>query len=431
MTNYTDTSNYNIETQLIHSGFAFDEETGVTRPPIYPSTTFKFKSIDHASNLFALKEFGNIYSRLTNPSNSLLGDKLAALEGGAFGIVTASGHAAQLITLLNLLTPGDNIVASRQIYGGSINQFSWTFKRQFGWDVKFVNYNDHKAFVDNIDNKTKAIFIESQSNPLARIADIQAIADIAHNANIPLIVDNTISTPYLIRPIEHGADIVIHSLTKYLVGNATILGGVVIDAGKFDWLANKEKFPLLNEPDASYNNLVFSEAFGNIAFAVRTIAVGLRDLGVILSPFHAFLTQTSIDHLHVRIDRHISNAKKVAEFLSTHSKAYDISYPGLPSDDNYDLAQKYSPKGVNGLFTFRIKNGYEDAVKFVNKLKIFLHVANIGDTRSLVLHPASTSHSQLTKEEKKLAGIEENLIRLSIGLENAEDIISDLKQALD
>ncbi|MDI9338639.1 MAG: O-acetylhomoserine aminocarboxypropyltransferase/cysteine synthase [Alphaproteobacteria bacterium] len=422
-------TNYQFETKAIHAGAAPDPITGSRQTPIHLTTSYQFKSSEHAANLFALKEFGYIYSRLHNPTVAVLEQRLASLEGGVFAVATNSGHAAQLIALFNLLESGDEFVAAKKLYGGSINQFSKSFK-QFGWNVKFFDESNPESLNSLITDKTKAVFIESVTNPEGNLVDIEAIANIAHKHNIPLLVDNTVATPYLINPIQFGADIVIHSTTKFLSGQGTVLGGIIIDSGKFPFEKFGNKFPLLNNPDSSYNQLVFTKAFGNLGFSVRAIAVGLRDLGCQQSAFDAFITLNGIETLSLRIQQHAKNAAFVAQWLSKHPKISWVSHPSTKPET--DLHKKYGQKGFSSVFTFKLKNGtLEQGVKFVESLKLFSHLANIGDTRSLVIHPASTTHSQLSEENKILAGAGPELIRLSIGIENQIDLIQDLEQALE
>ncbi len=416
------------ETLAVRAGQKPDPTTGASQTPIYQSASFVFDSAEHAARLFALEEFGNIYSRLTNPTVGALQERVAALEGGVGAVATASGHAAQLLTLFNLLQAGDNIVASGKLYGGTVTQFSKSFK-QFGWDATFADLDNLESFKAAINEKTKAIYVESLSNPEGKVADLEALATIAHDAGIPLIVDNTIATPFLCKPIDWGADIVLESATKYLTGNGSTLGGVIVDAGRFDW-AKSDKFPLLSAPDTSYHGLRFTERFGNLAFFVRAIAVGLRDLGACLSPFNAFLILNAIETLPLRIQRHSQSALTIARYLQQHPQVAHVSHPALQDDANHQLLQKYFPNGASGLFSIRLKGGYEAGKALVANTQLFLHLANIGDSRSLILHPASTSHSQLTDEQKQKAGVGPDVVRLSIGLEHPDDLIADLEQAL-
>lgn len=421
-------SKYSLETLALHR--SIPDKSGSVQTPIHQTSSYVFESTEHAANLFALKEFGNIYSRLTNPTVDEYASRLASLHGAAGGFACSSGHAAQFLILLNLLQNGDHIVASKYLYGGSITQLSHTFPRQFGWQSTLVDIDNHSEIKAAIKNNTKAIFIESQSNPTGVIADIKTIADIAHEAGIPLIVDNTIATPYLLNPIEHGADIVSYSLTKYLGGTGTIIGGAVVDAGTFNWSQN-DKFPLLSKPDSSYNNISFHKTFDKLAFTVRGLAVGLRDIGATLSPHSAFLAVQGLETLGARLDKHVSNGQIIAEFLENHPKVKIVNYAGLTSSPYHNLAKKYFPKGQVGLLTIELEGGFDAGKKLVEQTKIFTHCANIGDARSLIIHPASTTHSQLSEDEKLQAGVTNGLVRLSIGLENPDDLISDLSQALN
>lgn len=421
-------SKYSLETLAVHR--SIPEKSGSVQTPIHQTSSFVFESTEHAAKLFALEEFGSIYSRLTNPTVDEYASRLASLHGAAGGFACSSGHAAQFLILLNLLQSGDHIVASKYLYGGSVTQLTHTFPRQFGWQSTLVDINKLDEVRNAIQDNTKALYIESQSNPSGVIADIKALAEIAHEAGIPLIVDNTVATPYLINPLEHGADIVSYSLTKYLSGNGSIVGGAVIDSGKFDWAAN-DKFPLLSKPDSSYNNISFAKSFGNLAFTVRGIAVGLRDIGATLSPHTAFLAIQGLETLGARLDRHVKNAEIVAKFLNAHPKVKKVNYAGLVNSPYNLLASKYFTKGVVGLLTIELEGGFEAGKNLVEQTKLFTHCANIGDARSLIIHPASTTHSQLSKEEKLQSGISNGLVRLSVGLEDPSDLIEDLKQALE
>tara|TARA_R110001599_G_scaffold195586_1_gene392010 strand:+ start:1437 stop:2714 length:1278 start_codon:yes stop_codon:yes gene_type:complete len=417
-----------FETLSIHAGAKPDPTTGARATPIYQTSSFVFDDVDHAAELFNLQAFGNIYSRLTNPTNAVLEERVATLEGGATGLAVSSGHAAQLIVFHTLMQPGDEFLASTRLYGGSITQFSQSFKK-FDWNATFVDPKDPEDFRKALTPKCKAIFIESLANPGGVMTDIKAIADIAHEAGIPLIVDNTLATPYLCRPIEWGADIVVHSATKFLCGHGNSMGGLIIDSGKFDWSAS-DKFPTMSQPNASYHGLKFHETFGELGFGIACRALGLRDLGPALSPFNAFLILTGIETLPLRMERHSSNALKVAEYLKKHDKVSWVSYAGLKGDDYYDLAQKYLNGGAGAVLTFGIKGGYDAGVKVVESVELFSHLANIGDTRSLIIHPSSTTHRQLDEDQQVAAGAGPDVIRLSVGIENVEDIIADLDQAL-
>ncbi|WP_075219434.1 O-acetylhomoserine aminocarboxypropyltransferase [Acuticoccus yangtzensis] len=418
-----------FNTLSIHAGAQPDPTTGARATPIYQTTSFVFDDVDHAASLFGLQAFGNIYTRITNPTNAVLEARVAALEGGTAALAVASGHAAQLNVLHTLMTPGDELVASNKLYGGSINQFTHSFKN-FGWNVKWANADDPASFAAAITDKTKAIFIESIANPGGVIMDIEAIAKVAKAANVPLIVDSTMATPYLIRPFEHGADIVVHSATKFLGGHGNSIAGVIVDGGTFNW-AGDARYPMLSAPRPEYDGMVVAETFGNFAFAIAARVLGLRDLGAALSPMNAFLVLTGIETLALRMQRHCENAQKVAEFLSTHPKVSWVSYPGLPGDKYHELAKKYCPNGSGAVFTFGLAGGYDAGVSLVSNLELFSHLANIGDTRSLVIHPASTTHRQLSTEAKVAAGAGPDVVRVSIGLETVEDIIADLDKALN
>ena len=411
----------------VHSGNNPDE-TGARQIPIHQSASFVFKNAQQAADLFALKEVGYIYSRLTNPTIGALQERMAAIEGGVGAIACSSGHSAQLIAFHNLLQSGDEFIASKKLYGGSINQFKNSFK-QYGWNVKFVDIENLDELKKAVNNKTKFIFCESLSNPEGAVADIKNLAEVAHDNGIPLLVDNTIATATLVKPIEHGADIVINSTTKFLTGNGSAVGGVIIDSGNFNWSQN-DKFPLLCQPDPSYHGLKFYEACGNLAFTFRGIAVGLRDLGAVMAPMNAFLTMLGLETLPLRMEKHCSNALKVAEFLNSHEKIEWVKYPGLKSNHYHKLANQYLKGGFGAVFTLGIKGGFEAGSKIVDSCKLFSHVANVGDSRSLIIHPSSTTHSQLSDEEKKLSSSTDDVLRVSIGIEDISDIISDLEQAL-
>ena len=415
-------------TLAVHAGAQPDPATGARATPIYQTTSFVFDDVDHAASLFGLQAFGNIYTRIGNPTCAVLEERVAALEGGTAALAVASGHAAEFLVFHTLLQPGDEFVAAKKLYGGSINQFNHAYKN-FNWNVVWADSDDVSSFERAITPKTKAIFIESIANPGGVVTDIQAIADIAHKHGIPLIVDNTMATPYLIRPFEHGADIVVHSATKFLGGHGNSIGGLIVDGGKFDWVKSG-RYPMLSQPRSEYNGMVLGETFGNFGFAIACRVLGLRDLGPALSPFNAFMILTGIETLPLRMQRHSDNALKVAEHLSKHPKVDWVSYPGLPGDKYHALAKRYSPKGAGAVFTFGLKGGYEAGVKLVSHLKLFSHLANIGDTRSLVIHPASTTHRQLTPEQLKQAGAGPEVVRLSIGIEDTADLIADLDDAL-
>jgi O-acetylhomoserine (thiol)-lyase len=417
-----------FDTLAIHAGTAPDPATGARQVPIYQTTAYVFRDADHAAKLFNLQEVGYIYSRLTNPTVSALANRVCALEGGAGAICCSSGHAAQIMALFPLMGPGLNIVASSRLYGGTITQFSQTIKR-FGWSAKFVDTDDLLAVEHAIDDNTRAIFCETIANPGGYISDLDALAQIADRAGIPLIVDNTTATPYLCRPIEHGATLVVHSATKYLTGNGTVTGGVVVDSGKFDWSANG-KFPSLSEPEPAYHGLAFHPALGSMAFTFHSIAVGLRDLGMTMNPQGAHYTLMGIETLSLRMQRHVENAKVVADWLAQDPRVEFVTYAGLHNSPYRKRAEKIVPKGAGALFTFAVKGGYEACVKLVDHLKLFSHVANLGDTRSLIIHPASTTHRQLEEDAQIRAGAAPNVVRVSIGIEDVKDIIADLDQAL-
>ena len=417
-----------FDTLAIHAGTEPDPATGARITPIYQTTAYVFRDSEHAANLFALKEFGNIYTRIMNPTQNALEGKVAALEGGSAALAVASGHAAQLLTMHCLLRPGDEFIAARQLYGGSINQFNHSFA-SFGWNVVWADADDPDSFRAAVTDKTKAIYIESVANPSGQITDIAAIAAVAKEAGVPLIVDNTMATPYLIRPIEHGANIVLHSLTKFMGGHGNSMGGAIVDGGNFDWAAGG-KYPLLSEPNASYNGLKLYETFGPIALAIAARVLGLRDLGPAIAPQNAFNILTGMETLGLRMQRHCDNALKIAQWLEGDARVAWVRYSGLPSSPYFDLHRKYCPRGAGAVFTFGLKGGYDAGVALVNNVKLFSHLANIGDTRSLIIHPASTTHSQLTDEQLEAAGATGDVIRLSIGIEDAGDLIADLDQAM-
>lgn len=420
--------NYDIDTLAIHAGTDADPATGARQVPIYQSTSYQFRDADHAARLFNLEEVGYIYSRLTNPTVAALQNRVAALEGGAGAVCCSSGHAAQIMALFPLMGPGKNIIASTRLYGGTVTQFSHTIKR-FGWSAKFVDLDDMEALREAIDDDTRAIFCRSISDPGGYVTDIPAVAEIADAAGIPLIVDNTLATPFLCRPIEMGATLVVHSLTKFMTGNGTVTGGVVVDSGKFDWSAS-DKFPSLSAPEPAYHGLKFHETFGALAFTFHGIAIGLRDLGMTMNPQGAHYTLMGIETLGLRMPRHVENAQKVAEWLEKDPRVTSVTYAGLQSSPWNETAKRLYPKGTGSLFTFSIKGGYEAAVKLVDSLELFSHVANLGDARSLVIHSASTTHRQLTEEQQRAAGAAPEVVRLSIGIENVDDLIADLDQAL-
>jgi len=417
-----------FDTLAIHAGAQPDPATGARITPIYQTASFVFDDVDHAASLFGLQAFGNIYTRITNPTTAVLEERVAALEGGTAALAVASGHAAQLLVMHALMQPGDEFVAAKKLYGGSINQFGQSFK-SFDWHVRWAEGLTPADFEKQITAKTKAIFIESLANPGGVVMDINGIAEVARKHHIPLIVDNTMATPYLCRPIEHGADIVVESLTKFLGGHGNSMGGIIVDGGTFDWTKD-DRFPILTEPRPEYNDMVLAETFGNFAFAIACRVLGLRDLGPAISPFNAFQIVTGIETLSLRMQRHCDNALAVAKYLESHDKVEWVSYAGLETDEHHKLQQQYMPKGAGGVFTFGVKGGYKAGVELVSNVQIFSHLANIGDTRSLVIHPASTTHKQLDEPQQKAAGAGPDVIRISVGIEDADDLINDLGQAL-
>ncbi|MFV0475042.1 MAG: O-acetylhomoserine aminocarboxypropyltransferase [Pikeienuella sp.] len=419
---------YGFDTLQIHAGARPDPATGARQTPIHQTTAYVFRDADHAAALFNLQEVGYIYTRLNNPTVSALQERIAALEGGVGAVCCSSGHAAQIMALFPMMAPGCNFVASNRLYGGSITQFSQTFKR-FGWECRFVDFDDEDAIRKAIDANTRAIFCESIANPGGYITDLEAVGKIAADAKLPFIVDNTSASPYLCRPFEWGATQVVHSTTKYLSGNGTSMGGVVVDSGKFDWIG-ADKHPSMTQPEPAYHGLKFAETFGPLAYTFHGIGVGLRDLGMCQSPMNAFQTLLGIETLSLRMERHCANAKKVAEFLAGHEAVEFVSYAGLDDNPYAARARKYMPKGAGAIFTFGVKGGYESCVRLVDSVEIFSHVANLGDTRSLIIHSASTTHRQLTAEQQSAAGAGPEVVRLSIGIEDADDLIADLDQAL-
>jgi O-acetylhomoserine (thiol)-lyase len=416
-------------TLAVHAGATPDPSTGARATPIYQTTSFVFNDADHAAALFGLEAFGNIYTRITTPTQAVLEGRIAALEGGTAALAVASGHAAQFLIFHTLLEPGDEFVAGRQLYGGSVNQFNHSFKK-FNWNVAWADATDPASFAKAVTPKTRAIFCESIANPGGVIVDLPAIAKIAKKAGVPFIVDNTLATPYLCRPKEHGADIVVHSLTKFIGGHGNSIGGALVDCGTFDWLGAKHRYKTLVEPNASYGGMRFAETFGNFGFAIAARVMGLRDIGPAISPMNAFLLLTGSETLPLRMARHCENALAVATWLEKHPKVDWVSYAGLPSSPYHALQKKICPKGAGAVFTFGLKGGYEAGVQLVSSLTLFSHLANIGDTRSLVIHPASTTHRQLTDEQRKAAGAGPDVVRLSVGIEDIDDIIADLEQAL-
>ena len=417
-----------FDTLAIHAGAQPDPATGARATPIYQTTSFVFDDVDHAAALFNLEAFGNIYTRITNPTQAVLEGRVAALEGGTAALAVASGHAAQALVFHTLLEPGAEFVAARQLYGGSINQFTHSFKK-CGWQVRWADTTVPDSFRAALTPKTKAIFVESIANPGGIVTDLEKVAAVAKEAGVPFIVDNTLATPYLLRPKEYGADIVVHSLTKFLGGHGNSIGGAIVDCGTFDWIKSG-RYSTLSEPSASYHGITLAETFGNFAFAIACRVLGLRDLGPAISPFNAFLLLTGIETLPLRMQRHCDNALAVATWLAAHDKIAWVNYAGLPGNQFNALAKRYVPKGAGGIFTFGLKGGYDAGIALVSNVKLFSHLANIGDTRSLIIHPASTTHRQLTDEQRVKAGARPEVVRLSVGLESVEDIIADLDQAL-
>lgn len=417
-----------FETLAIHAGQEIDPTTFSRAVPLYQTTSYGFRDAEHAANLFSLKEFGNIYTRLMNPTSDVFEQRLAALEGGAGALATASGAAAISLSILNIAGAGDEIVSAASLYGGTYNLFSTTLPK-LGIKVHFVDSDNPENFRDAITEKTKALYAETIGNPQGNVLDIEAVAAIAHEHGIPLIVDNTFPSPYLLRPIEHGADIVVHSATKFIGGHGTSIGGIIVDGGKFDWKASG-KFPGLTEPDPSYHGVVYTEAVGPIAFIIKARVQLLRDLGAAISPFNSWLLLQGLETLHLRMERHSQNALEVAQFLEAHPDVEWVSYAGLPSHPSYELAQKYLPKGRGAILTFGIKGGSVAGRKLIENVKLFSHLANVGDSKSLIIHPASTTHQQLSDEEQITAGVTPELLRISIGTESINDIIYDLEQAI-
>jgi O-acetylhomoserine (thiol)-lyase len=419
---------YSLETLAVHGGQQIDPTTMSRAVPIYQTTSYGFRDTEHAANLFALKEFGNIYTRIMNPTSDVFEQRVAALEGGAAALAVASGQAAITYSILNIAGAGDEIVSAASIYGGTWNLFSNTFKK-LGITVKFVDPSNPENFRGAITPKTKAIFAETIGNPKGDVLDIAAVADIAHDNGIPLIIDSTFATPFLCRPLDHGADIVLHSATKFIGGHGTSIGGIVVDGGKFDWKASG-KFPGLTEPDPSYNGVVYTDAVGPVAYIIKMRVQLLRDMGAALAPFNSFMFLQGLETLHLRMERHSSNTLTVAKFLETHPSVEWVSYAGLESHPSYELGQRYLPNGQGAIMTFGIKGGLEAGKKVINAVKLFSHLANVGDSKSLIIHPASTTHAQLSESEQSAAGVQAGMIRLSVGTEGIKDILNDLDQAL-
>jgi O-acetylhomoserine (thiol)-lyase len=417
-----------FDTVAIHGGHSGDPATKSRAVPIYQTTSYLFDSTEHAGKLFALEEFGNIYTRINNPTTDVLEQRVAALEGGAAALAVASGQAAVVYSILNLARAGDHVVSSASLYGGTYNAFAHTLKR-FGVDVTLVDFNDPAAVEAAIRPNTKAIFAETIGNPKIDVLDVERYSELAHRNGLPLIVDNTLATPYLLRPIEHGADIVVHSATKFIGGHGTAIGGVIVDAGKFDWGSNPRFTEFVN-PDPSYHGLQYAPVFGNIAYILKARVQLLRDVGAALSPFNAWLLLLGLETLGLRVERHSTNTQAVAEYLYAHPKVESVSYPGLPSDPAYARAQKYLRGGAGAILTFRVKGDESEARRVIDRLKLFSLLANVGDAKSLVIHPASTTHQQLTPQERLESGVDESTIRLSVGIEDKRDILADLEQAL-
>jgi O-acetylhomoserine (thiol)-lyase len=418
---------YGFDTRALHAGYAPDPTTHARAVPIYQSTSFTFNDSEHAASLFALKEFGNIYTRIMNPTTAVLEERVASLESGAAALATSSGQAAQVLAITSVAQAGDHIVSAATLYGGTYTQFDVSF-RKIGIEVTFVEPDDPENFRKAIRPNTKAIYGETISNPRCNVLDIEAVAKIAHDDGLPLIIDSTFATPYVCRPIEYGADIVVHSLTKFMGGHGNSIGGIIVDGGKFDWANGK--FPQLSEPSPAYHGMKFTEVFGPIAFIIRARVEGLRDLGPCISPFNSFLFLQGIETLSLRMDRHLSSTLAVAQYLEKHPAVTWVNYASLPSSKYHAMAQRYTPKGAGAVFCFGLKNGYEAGRKFVDNLKIFSHLANVGDSRSLVIHPASTTHQQLPPKDQEMAGVTPDMVRLSVGLEDLDDILWDLDQAL-
>ncbi len=418
----------NFESKLLHSGYEGDPSTLSRAVPIYQTTSYLFKSPEHAADLFALREFGNIYTRIMNPTNDIFERRVADLEGGIGAVAVSSGMAAITMAVLNIAGCGDEIVAATSLYGGTYNLFHYTLKR-LGIKTIFVDPDDPKNFERAITPKTRLLYGESLGNPKLDVLDIERVAEIAHKHGVPLMIDNTVTSPYLVKPIEYGADIVIHSATKIIGGHGTSIGGIVVDSGKFDW--DNGKFPELVEPDPSYHGIKYVETFGNMAYIIKLRVTMLRDLGSALSPFNAFLFIQGLETLHVRMKQHCENAQRVAEFLQAHPRVSWVNYPGLKSSKYYDIAERYLPKGKGAIIGFGVKGGFEAGKKFISSVKMLSHLANILDAKTLVIHPASTTHQQLSPEEQRETGVTPDYIRLSVGIENVEDIIKDIDQALE
>ncbi len=417
---------WSFETKQIHVGQSPDSATNARALPIYQTTSYTFRNTEHAAALFGLAEFGNIYTRIMNPTQNAVEERVAALEGGVAALLVASGQAAETLAILNIAEAGSHIVSAAALYGGTYNLFHYTLPKM-GIEVSFVESDDMDAWRAAVRPNTKLFFAETVSNPRSDILDIAAVAEVAHEAGVPLIVDNTIPSPYLIRPLEHGADIVVHSATKYLGGHGTAIGGVIVDGGRFDWAAHSERFPGLTTPDPSYHGVVYTDAVGPMAYVIKARVQLLRDIGPAISPFNAFLLAQGIETLSLRMERHVANAQKVAEWLEARDEVESVNYAGLPSSRWHDRVARYAPRGVGGVLAFEIAGGIEAGRRFVDALELHSHVANIGDVRSLVIHPASTTHSQLTSDEQVTTGVTPGLVRLAVGLEHIDDILADLE----
>ena len=419
---------FGFNTRSLHAGQRPDPMTGARAMPIYQTTSYVFEDTEHAANLFALQRFGNIYTRIMNPTTAAFEERMAALEGGVGALATASGQAAQFLTIFTLMDPGDELVASSTLYGGTYTQLDISLRKKMGLNTIFVDNSDPENFRRAITPKTRALYAETLGNPKIDVLDIEAVASIAHEHNLPLIVDNTFATPYLCRPLEWGADIVVHSATKFIGGHGTSIGGVIIDGGRFPW--DNGLFPGMTEPSKGYHDIRFYETFGDFAWIMKVRVEALRDMGPALSPFNAFLFLQGLETLGVRMERHVSNARTIAEYLADHPAVTWVNYPSLPSSPDHNLAQKYLPKGSGAIFTFGIAGGLDAGKKFIEGVQLFSHLANVGDAKSLVIHPASTTHAQMTEAEQQSGGVSPDMIRISIGLEDVEDLMWDLDQAL-
>ncbi len=425
----TDPNSWSLDTLAVHAGQALDPTTMSRAVPLYQTTSYGFRDAEHAANLFGLREFGNIYTRIMNPTTDVFEKRIAAMEGAPAALAVASGQSAITYSILNIAGAGDEIVSASSLYGGTYNLFSTTLPK-IGIKVHFVDPANPESFRAAITERTKALYVESIGNPRGDVIDIRAIANIAHEHGIPLIVDNTLPSPYLLRPIEHGADIVVHSATKFIGGHGTSIGGIIVDSGKFDWKASG-KFPDMTEPDPSYHGVVYTDAVGPIAYIIKARVQLLRDMGAALSPFNAFMLLQGLETLHLRMERHSSNALAVAQYLQNHAAVVSVNYAGLSNHPSYSLAQQYMPRGQGAILTFEVKGGIEAGKKLINAVKLFSHLANVGDSKSLIIHPASTTHSQLVGEELASTGVTPGMVRLSVGTEGIVDIIADLEQALD